>query len=254
MPASLSDRLAGPRPRQVLTGAAALVGLVGMVAARGHPFMVATFAFVLVVAQGRARLRLLGTTAAGQIARRAVRVACYLLPIAIVGPPSLGLTWSAVSVAVLLGAVPLLFEIGNIRTMFSAAYLDLAPISPVDRTKDLILFGLSGAAQEYLYRGLMLAFIAAGRPIAIAVTTVAFVAEHLLQAGGRAHWDRHDIAVLGYLGIVLGVVVVATGSVLAAVVGHTVYNLPNVILALRRRTGRDGLGRAAKTAGQGISQ
>jgi hypothetical protein len=253
MSASWSDRLTGTGRRPVFTGAAAVVGLVGMVAARGHPFWLAVAAFVLVVAQSRARLGLLGTTAAGQIARRAVRVACYFLPIALVGLPSLRLTWTAVGVAALVGAVPLLFEIGNLRTMFSPAYLDLAPISPVDRTKDLILFGFSGAAQEYLYRGLMLASIPVERPVAVALTTAAFVAEHLLQAGGSTYWDRHDIAVHCFLGIALGVVVVSTGSVLAAVVGHTVYNLPSVILALRRRTERPASGRAARTRQQGTS-
>jgi hypothetical protein len=219
----------------VLTGIAAAACVAVMFAGSSSPAVVAAAAFALVVVQGRSRLQWLGRSAAGVVARRLARSACYLMPMLAVGLPHQVISWPAVAVAAGVGLVPIVFELRNIRLMFSRTYLDIAPISAIDRFRDTVHFGLSGLAQEYLYRGLVLSALLPVHPVlAIAVSTAAFVGEHLTHVGARVHYDRHDLAVQAWLGLALGTVVAVTGSLPAAMVGHTLYNLPNVLLTLRR--------------------
>jgi membrane protease YdiL (CAAX protease family) len=223
------------RTRRLGTVLFVATGVAGTVLARHSPLLVAAFAFLLVAALGRSDMMFMSRTAVARITRRSLRVLVYCPPLLVAGIPFLRFSWPAVVAGATIGALPILFEIRNLRIVFSSAYLSIAEIDATTRSADILYFGLSGVAQEYLYRGIVLAALFNwNRAAAVGVASAAFVGEHLLHRGGMNYWDMHDVAVHCYLGVGLGILVVYTGSLSAAIVGHTVYNLPNLILTFRR--------------------
>jgi Type II CAAX prenyl endopeptidase Rce1-like len=223
------------RARGIATAAFVMIGLGGIFLARHPPWLLPAFAFLLVVALGRSDLPWLARNPATRILRRTLRVLVYFPPLLVVGLPSLRTSVAAIAAGLAIGLIPIFFELHNLRVMFSPAYLTVSPVTATNRTMDIISFSLSGVCQEYLYRGLILAALLGwSRPGAVVISTLAFVAEHLLHLGGRAYWDLQDVIIHTYLGLALGTLVVLTGSLTAAMAGHTLYNLPNLLLAIRR--------------------
>ena len=192
--------------------------------------------FGAVLAMGRSTLPWLGTSNPGKIARRLARVALFFAPL----PFAPGLTWSSAPIAVAAGAaVGLALLVPDIRILRRSLHPGFQAMLPrqtgVDATRDLIVAGGSGVAQEYLYRGLLLLGMSAfigwwALPVAAAL----FVLEHLVQGLGGHYYDPRDIAAQAALSLGLGTLVLLSGSILPAVVGHTVYNLPGVIQVVIR--------------------
>jgi membrane protease YdiL (CAAX protease family) len=200
------------------------------------PLVAGLLTFGAVLALGRSTLPWLGTSNAGKIARRLIRVGVFFAPL----PFAPGLDWSAPLVAVAAGAVVglvLLVPDGRIlrRSLHPGFHAMMPRQNGVDATRDLIVAGGSGIAQEYLYRGLLLLGLA--QLIgwwALPVSAALFVLEHLVQGLGGHHYDPRDIAAQVALSLGLGALALLTGSILPAVIGHTVYNLPGVIQVIVR--------------------
>jgi len=191
--------------------------------------------YVLIIAQARSTLPWCEWFPASKVIRRIIRVAVYFIPVVAVNFPYPAISDPALISAVLIGVAGLAVQRREIRTGLSCRYLRLLPpVGHVDRGRDLFFFGSSGAAQEYLYHGVLLAGLAGFPVLAVSLTTALFVAEHLVQLGARKQWDLKDKGIHSALGLALGCTVIVGHSLPAAMIGHTIYNLPNVIQAILR--------------------
>jgi hypothetical protein len=191
--------------------------------------------YLLVLAQARSSLSWVRALPGGKVIRRCLRIAVYLLPSVIVGVPFIRVRFLAVLLAIIVGALGIYLELREVRTSLSRRYLRLLPrINALSRRLDILFFALAGAAQEYLYRGLILTCLISWPFLAVAVSTLLFVVEHLAQAGPAGQWDRKDIILQILLSVSFAVIVVIWRSLPAAMIGHTVFNSPNVIQAVKR--------------------
>jgi membrane protease YdiL (CAAX protease family) len=169
-----------------------------------------------------------------QVTRRLLRSLVFLAAAPVLPAP----TWSASALAygagALVGAVALASQWGEVSGSLRPERLRLyPPIGAVGRFRDAVHSAVGGGAQEYLYRYVVLTAAAPALGAgAVLLATALFVLEHRLQPG--AVWDRKDLAVHASLGLALGAVAYAGGSVWPAVLGHTIYNAPSVVFALRR--------------------
>jgi hypothetical protein len=172
--------------------------------------------------------------AARQVIRRLLRSLVFLAPLPFLPAPELTPPPWALGAGLVIGVAAVATQWRETRRWLQPAYLRLlGPVTPVDRARDLIHASVGGAAQEYLYRGaVLIAFTPLLGPGAVLLAATLFVVEHLVQRD--AVWDRKDIALHAALSLALGAVAYAGGGLLPAIIGHTIYNLPNVIVTLRR--------------------
>ena len=228
--------------RSVAIGATAIACLVTIPLTGDHvPAVTAALTWVLVVLQGRSRLTWVLRLPFGRTVRRVMRVAVFLLPWPWLGLPFAKVAPLPLLAGVLIGALSLGSQWREVRSGLSRRYIALLPgISPADRSRDLFLYLSAGAAQEFLYRGVLLAAIdaLAGPVPAIAITAGMFVAEHALQFDAASSWDRRDYVTQGVLGVVFGASVLATGCLAVAVAAHTLYNVPQVMQTVLRPSSR----------------
>ncbi|TWP50439.1 CPBP family intramembrane metalloprotease [Lentzea tibetensis] len=211
-------------------GAVAVVSIGAIPFVSDFPVAVAALAYLAILATGRTRLSWLGKGLAGRIVRRLVRVAIFFVPVPFVAT----VTWSG-GVVESLVAVAFAFALlapdrRNIVRELSPARLALRSYRSGDEPlRDFIAFAGAGVAQEYFYRGVVLtALLPQLGWFAILPAAAMFVFEHVAQGGGL-HFDRRDLINQTIMSIVFGALAIHAGSVLPAVIGHTVYNLPNVI-------------------------
>jgi hypothetical protein len=226
-----------PRTRAVTTGVLTCGSAVALVLLPGlAPLPVLVLGYVLVLAIGRTPLRWTHPLPGALLVRIAIRVGIFFLPLVALGPPALVWSTPGALAAVALAAAGLAVEWRNIRRSFRPALLEAMPYrNNLGRIRDVVLYGGSGFAQEYFYRGVGMAALT---PFigwwAVPVTAAMFVVEHVAQAGEV--WDRHDVIWQAVLGIGLGTVVALTGSLPAAVLGHVLYNAPNLVHSALRPT------------------
>lgn len=230
--------------RATLTGAIGVAGL--LVATVGpfgfgnrdsHPAQLIAWlgGYVLVLAQARSSLPWCSALPAGRVIRRFVRVAVYLVPIISVGFPMSNVSVTALLASIGIGLVGVVAEWREIRIGLSSRYLRLLPpVDRVGRKLNLLFYCSAGAAQEYLYRGLLISGLRTWPVVAIVLSTIAFVVEHMAQAGPPGQWDKRDVFLHAALSVGFGTVVVIWGSLPAVMIGHTVYNSPNILQALAR--------------------
>jgi Type II CAAX prenyl endopeptidase Rce1-like len=200
----------------------------------GSPLVMGLCTYGAVLALGRSNLVWLGMSRPGRLARRLARVAVFLAPL-----PFVEVNLAATAVPVAIGAgVGIVLLAPDARILARSLFKDVALLGPQSRFetfRDVLLFSTCGAAQEYLYRGVLLAGLA---PVvgwwAVPVATALFVAEHAAQGLGGLTFDVHDYSVQAVMGVTLGVLTYQCGGILPALVGHTVYNLPNVVQAVLR--------------------
>ena len=239
--------------RRALTGVA---GVAGVLACTVVPFLfsdrsagpaqlaAAAGCYIAVIAQTRSKLRWCALLPCERVVRRLIRIGIYLLPSISVGFPFMRVSLLAISVGICIAIALLIAETQEIRTGLSRRYLRLLPpIDPLGRCLNVLSYAFAGAAQEYLYRGLIISALHRWAIAAVAVATVAFVAEHLMQPGARHHWDTKDILTHTVLSIFFGMLISSWGSLPAAMIGHTAYNSPNVLLAFLRPSVRTAKGR-----------
>lgn len=195
----------------------------------------AVLTFGAVLALGRSHLAWLGEGTVSRFARRAVRVAVFLAPLPFVGV-AVEAAPGAIALGAGLGLLLLAPDARLIRFALSRAGTALLGAqAPSESVRDAFFYATCGAAQEYLYRGVLLAGLA---PLmgwwALPVSAGLFVVEHAAQGGGGFTFDLRDYTVQVALSLGLGALVLTSGGLMPALVGHTLYNMPNVLQALLR--------------------
>jgi hypothetical protein len=230
------SRVTGRSWRAVVAGTVGVGCLAALPWAAGSMLAAGLLTVGAVLAIGRSTLSWLGTSGPGRTARRLIRVGIFFAPVPFVA----SLDWSVAPLPALAGALVGLLLLApdatNLRRSLDPAWLGQLPRpSGGDAGRDLIIAGGSGVAQEYLYRGVLLAGLV---PLmgwwAVPAVAVLFVAEHLVQGAGGSSFDRRDVATQAGLSLALGALVLASGSIAPAVIGHTLYNLPYVAQTIVR--------------------
>lgn len=179
-------------------------------------------------------LRLPLPDGAARIVRRVLRSLVYLPAVPFLPLPALTAPWWGWLAGLAVGAGLVATQWTETRRWLQPAYLRVfPPLTPVDRTRDLIHFSVGGGCQEYLYRH---AVIVGFAPLlgwgVVPLSAALFVVEHLVQGG--ASWDRKDLTVQTVLGAALALLVHAGGGWLPAVLAHTLYNAPTVVFTAKR--------------------
>ncbi|MFF1659163.1 type II CAAX prenyl endopeptidase Rce1 family protein [Streptomyces sp. NPDC058255] len=190
--------------------------------------------FLVVVFQSRLGLEWTRPLKRGGLVRFSVRVGSFIYPLLFGVFPSSSLSLQALAIGILIPIPALASEMRNIRMGLSKNFLAiLGPISTKEKMRLGLRDSLAGICQEYLYRSLLLfAFVDALGWAAVAFTAFLFVIEHQLHAG--ASWDLQDIAIHAYLGLALGALCYTSETWWPAVLGHSIFNLPNIVQTLRR--------------------
>lgn len=226
------------RIRSRLRGAVAVACLIVIVAVRNHPVVPAGAAIILVYVSSRSALQWVELLplprGACLMVRRVLRSAVYLPCLFTFPSPSFAPAWWALLAGVLAGAAGVALEWKEVRRWLQPVYLRLfPPVTPLERSRDIVHFALGGASQEYLYRYVVIVATAPLiGPFSILLAAALFVGEHLVQRSSGA-WDRKDMALHAGLGLVLGSLAYGNG-LLPALIGHTLYNAPNLLVAVRR--------------------
>jgi Type II CAAX prenyl endopeptidase Rce1-like len=201
----------------------------------GHHLTAGVLTFGAVLALGRSHLAWLGDGVLSRFARRVVRVGVFLAPL-----PFVGAALAAAPVAIALGAgVGLILLAPDARLLRFALSREgtalLGPQAPSESVRDALFYATCGAAQEYLYRGVLLTGLATLVGWwALPVVAGMFVVEHAAQGGGGFTFDLRDYTVQVALSLALGALVLTSGGLMPALVGHTLYNMPNVLQAISR--------------------
>ncbi|HEY7483634.1 MAG TPA: CPBP family glutamic-type intramembrane protease [Streptosporangiaceae bacterium] len=120
----------------------------------------------------------------------------------------------------------------RIRIRLSLARRRVFPPVPADeRAGAIALYGLSGPCQELLHRGVLPAGLVPLLGVAtVPITTLTFVAEHVLTSNPNVRRTGRDIAVWTVMSLLFGAVVYIDPAALwCAAVAHTLFNLPNVV-------------------------
>lgn len=235
---SLSNQILG-RWRETAAIVACISCEVPAALAPVHPLIRLSMAYLAIVLLGRTHLPWLRGFRGAAVLKRVIRLGPY-----IIGSPlstmRLGWPWLGVAGAVLAVVPAFAAELPTLRLMLSAQIIRVLPVQGWEEAaREAWSTALGGAAQEWFYRGAALTVLTTvvGAGWAVGLSAAAFVLEHRLHLGARIRWDRHDYVVHGYLGTVFGALTAVTGSVLPAIVGHTLYNFPQLIQLARRIVG-----------------
>lgn len=225
-----------PREFWLASGSAA-AGIT--IASNLHPVAVAIGAVALVYLSTMCTLNwilsLPGPMPAKRLLRRLARSLVFLPAMAILPAPVVTCSWPAAAVGISVGLAGLTAQRTEMRRWLTPGRARLlGPLTRIDRVRDILHFSVGGAAQEYLYRYVV---IMVATPIlgagSILISAALFVVEHLIQRKTSA-WDTKDIIIHLLLGLSLGGSAYWSGSLLPAIIGHTIYNSPNVVIAVLR--------------------
>jgi membrane protease YdiL (CAAX protease family) len=240
LPISWSVGRPSPRARAAATGVAGAACLAVLPFTGGLPLLAGLVTYCFVLVQSRSTLPWMTRIPYGHVVRRVWRSVAYFLPVLLLGVPDLRPAIAPIALAAGITLAVLLRDWRlltlNLNPRFTAL---LPPVSRSERFRDVLYFGSGGAAQEYLYRGVLLAALAPyGGVLAVGVTTALFVAEHLVHMNARSAWDRQDVINHCVLGGTYGAIVYGTGSLAAVMIAHTLFNLPNVVQVLMMPSAR----------------
>jgi membrane protease YdiL (CAAX protease family) len=222
------------RARGTALGCALLLAALPFTA--GRPVLTCLAAYLFILLLGRTRMPWANNVPYRPVVKLSIRVGVFALPAAWVGVPYWHWSWPGAAVACACGTVGLWLQRRELRIALSRQILRLQPHERADdRPGYAIYYTLGGPAQEYLYRGAWLAalypWLRAG---AIPVTALLFLAEHLAMPAAVMRWDRHDVIWQLAMSITLALVVIGTRSLPAAMLGHALYNSPNLLRVLLR--------------------
>jgi membrane protease YdiL (CAAX protease family) len=160
--------------------------------------------------------------------------------------PLVGLVpWRLAIGAVLIGTLVYLLarQLGAVRRSAKARasvrrqvghFVSLLPVTPHELR---LFFGLSvtaGICEEWLYRGVLTALFAAwvGLPCAVLLANVAFGFAHSYQG-------RKGIVSTGLVGVVMSGIVIATGSLVVAMILHALVDAGNGLITYLATTVAD---------------
>lgn len=238
---SAGSRPAGSRSASSLVAGSGLLALVA--AATGEPLLSGMAALGAVLLLNFVNM---AAVIGSPLVRRAVRQLPYLAPLVSYGLPAVqSPPWWA-----------WLLCIGPVLAWHGVRYRDIAitvraarlfpPVGVEERAAGMLPAALSGATQEYLHRGVLLGALAPViGPAAVAAVAATFVAEHVLTSNPAVRRSARDIALWTGLSLLFGsAVLVHPGALWAAMVGHTLFNLPEVV-QWARIPGRRGVAAGA---------
>lgn len=218
-----------PVIRRVATAVAGVGGPVAILVLKPAELGCYLLTCVSVAGLGRTRMPWAQNLPARPLVRIGLRVGVYVVPLVALGRPTFAWSIPGAVVGVAVATVGLWIQRQELREAFRPEMLRL--FTYPDRTEkaaELLYFGAGGAVQEYLHRGIGLSALAGLGPWSVPITTLAFVAEHLGHLRSMGQWDRKDVVWQTILGATLGTVTYATGGIASAVIGHTLFNLPNI--------------------------
>ena len=170
------------------------------------------------------------TFIANLLLRRSLKFIPYFVPIIAFGFDFSGTT---VGYAIAIGSacVYLICTARSIARALNPQLMALMPRGKWDaRWSETAFFTLSGVAQEYLHRYVLITFLMddlrIGVILSVLITTATFVFEHFTGPNGHTALTRNNIVLWTGMGIVFGAVAAFTQSYLAIIVGHVIVNLP----------------------------
>lgn len=222
--------------RAAATGVIAVSAIAAVPLAQHHPPVVAALAYVAILATGRSGLPWLGYTMVGRVARRLARVAIFFIPLPFID--NVHWSWSTSASLAAVGCAVLLLapDYKTIKRELAPNRFASHPYRSRDEPlRDVIVFAGSGVAQEYFYRGVVLiSLLPYIGWFAILPAAALFMLEHVAQGRTGLYFDRRDLAVQAIMSIAFGALAIQSDSVLPAVIGHTVYNMPNLVQVAMR--------------------
>ena len=171
------------------------------------------------------------------LTRLFIRTSIYFIPLPFLGFPSLQARGWGVPVSILYGTLFLLFRVPELKFNLSKEFIDiLSPISQEHKIREILYPLLSGIAQEYFYRGVMLYILSEFIGLwAILIATLLFVFEHFMHPHAANAYDKRDYLFQGLLGLGLGTIFYFSESLIGVMLGHIVYNSPGALQALYRK-------------------
>ncbi len=133
------------------------------------------------------------------------------------------------------------------RGMARASVDRLMPRTASERTWWIALSATAGVCEEWLFRGVLTMLLASwfGLPIAVILANIAFAFGHAYQGPRRA-------VVTGFVGLVMSGIVLATGSLVPAMIVHAVLDTGSGLsghFAVMMPDPEEGTGEASAAAG-----
>jgi hypothetical protein len=240
MPAlSISERTRG---QALPIGASLLLAAVAL-AAFPWPLVSVAAAIACVYVSNFVRL---GRLIRQPVVRRLVRCALFLLPL-----PAVGVGFDLALLPLLVAVVPPLalhaFQRRDIRISLDPTIRALRPFpNRAAKAADVLTTASSGLCQEYLYRYALFAALltldSSPGPVLwaafVAVSAALFFAEHLIGLS-TPPTTRYNLGVWAGSGLLFALVGGPLGSWVAAVVGHTLLNLPAILLGALRPAAKE---------------
>lgn len=223
-------------PRGTVLGAC--LATVGLWAAGTVSLAVVVGCYALIVAQSQVRIsRVISGFTGARVLRRMLRSAVFFLPVAFFGLPTGDAALWGTAAGVAYGGAFVLGRLPEIRFNLSSEFIAiLPPLSYEDWIRETLHPLVGAVAQEYFYRGIVLSVFATYVGAwAVLLSTLLFALEHLIHFNAGEAFDRRDYLLHLALGLGFGVIFYLSGSLLGCILGHTVYNSPSALQALRRR-------------------
>lgn len=144
-------------------------------------------------------------------------------------------------IAIAVGAATCLWigSAGAMRASFGLAASGAMPLPPFAAALKIVNLLAGPLVQEPLYRAVLLwpLAVAVGPESAVAITTCLFVAEHRLHPSNGTWFGFADYIRQIAFGLLLGALSLATGSLMVAILGHFVFNVPPIVLLAARVAG-----------------
>lgn len=172
----------------------------------------------------------------GDYLRTFLRTVVYWWPAVVLGLPAPGLELGWCGVAVIAGAIPVALRFRETRLLLAAGSIGLLEHYPTrsDKYRSVVRIVLVGPSQELFYRGMLYrATLPWGMPAVAIISSICFIAEHVVQlkAGGR--WLPRDYAVHLYVSLAGIALVWGSGGWIPAAIMHAVVNAAAMMLVVR---------------------
>lgn len=172
----------------------------------------------------------------GDHLRTFVRTAVYWWPVVVLGLPAPGLELGWCGVAVLAGAVPVALRFRETRLLLAAGSIGLLEHFPTrsDKYRSVVRTVLVGPSQEFFYRGMLYRVtLPWGMPVVAIISSICFVAEHVVQLKSGRRWLPRDYAVHLYVSLAGIALVWGSGGWIPAAIMHAVINAAATLLVVR---------------------
>lgn len=172
-----------------------------------------------------------------------LRAAVYFFPLPLLGLPVPKTQIWGIPAGIGYGLLLLLCQFPALRFALSKDFIAiLPPLSREERLRGILHPILSAISQEYFYRGVMVYVLQSYMGFwSVVIAALFFALEHLIHQNASQIFDKHDTLFHTLLGLGLGAVIFFSQSLVGCVLGHIMYNAPNVIEAIQRKSASRGV-------------